>query len=89
LHSNHYSKILKIQGKVTENLRMMITFHLNGFSSYSTTALSVWPWLPLVSEQFNFSGVGLLSEWIKKKKNMCAGFGGMECKCYSSRPVVK
>jgi hypothetical protein len=27
---------------------------------YYTTALSVWPWLPLVSEQFNFSGVGLL-----------------------------
>jgi len=38
-------------------------------SSYSTMALSVWPWLPLypsgifcvVSEQFNFSGLGLLA----------------------------
>ena len=31
-------------------------------SSYSTTALLVWPWLPfMVSEQFNFSGVGLLA----------------------------
>jgi len=25
-------------------------------SSYSTTALSAWPWLPLVSEHFNFPG---------------------------------
>jgi len=29
------------------------------------------------------------SEWLGAQKNMCAGFGIMECKCYGSRPVAK
>jgi hypothetical protein len=41
-------------------LKIQVFWHItpsSSSSSYSTTALSVWPWLPSVSEQFNFSGV--------------------------------
>jgi hypothetical protein len=34
---------------------------MDSSSSYSSMALSVWPWLPLVSEQFNFFQGGVVS----------------------------